>query len=85
MNKFKKWQTEKGNFEKIKNSMVTKILTLVVIFSSNSPKKQSKRIIEAEPTKWLQSKDPWKSDEFDILIKDSVWNIEKWALNKHKK
>ena len=23
--------------------------------------------------------------EFDILIKDSVWNIEKWALKKRKK
>ena len=29
---------------------------------SNTPKKQSKRKIEAEPTRWLQSKDPWKSE-----------------------
>ena len=29
---------------------------------SSTPKKQSKRIIETEPTKWLQSKDPWKSE-----------------------
>ena len=28
---------------------------------SNTPQKQSKRIIETEPTRWLQSKDPWKS------------------------
>ena len=27
---------------------------------SNTPKKQSKIIIETEPTIWLQSKDPWK-------------------------
>ena len=38
-----------------------KFLTLVVIIFSNIPKKQSKWIIETEPTGWLQSKDPWKS------------------------
>ena len=27
---------------------------------SNTLKKHSKRIIETEPTRWLQSKDPWK-------------------------
>ena len=27
---------------------------------SNTPKKQSKRIIETEPTGWLQSNDTWK-------------------------
>ena len=29
---------------------------------SSTPKKQSKRIIKAEPTRWLQSKYPWKSE-----------------------
>ena len=29
---------------------------------SNTPKQQSKRIIETEPTRWLQSKDPWKAE-----------------------
>ena len=29
---------------------------------SNASMKQSKRIIEAEPTKWLQSKDSLKSE-----------------------
>ena len=29
---------------------------------SITPKKQSKRIIETEPTRWLQSKDPRKSE-----------------------
>ena len=32
-------------------------------------KKQSK-IDEAELKKWLQNKDPWNQDEFDILTKD---------------
>ena len=50
---------------------------------SSTPKKQSKRI-ETEPSKWLQSKDPENQSEFDILTKDSVWNIEKWALKKRK-
>ena len=27
---------------------------------SNTPKKQSKRIIETEPTRLLQNKDPWR-------------------------
>ena len=49
------------------------------IFSS-TPRKMSKRIIEAEPNKWLQSKDSKNLGEFDILTKDSVWNIEKRAL-----
>ena len=31
------------------------------LFSSTS-KIHSKRIIETKPTKWLQSKDPWKSE-----------------------
>ena len=29
---------------------------------SNTPKKQSKKMNETEPTRWLQSKDPWKSE-----------------------
>ena len=54
-------ETEKGNFEKFKNSIVLKdVLTLEVIFSS-TPRKQSKRINETELTRWFQSKDPWKS------------------------
>ena len=28
----------------------------------NTPKKQSKRIIETKIIGWLQSKDPWKSE-----------------------
>ena len=61
-----------------------KFLTLIIIFS-NASMKQSKRIIEAEPTKWLQSKIFENQSEFDILTKDSVWSIEKWALKKRKK
>ena len=38
-----------------------KFLTLIIIFS-NASMKQSKRIIEAGPSRWLQSKDPWKSE-----------------------
>ena len=40
---------------------------------------------ETEPSKWLKSKDPWNLGEFDILIKDSVWNIEKRALKRSNK
>ena len=39
------------------NWKVTFLSACSNLFSS-SPKKQSKRIIETEPTRWLQSKDP---------------------------
>ena len=48
-------------FKIYKSNGYKKFITLVVIFFSSTPKKQSKRIIETEPSKWLQSKDPWKS------------------------
>ena len=38
---------------------------------TSTPKKQSKKF-ETEPTKLLQSKDPWNQSEFDILTKDSI-------------
>ena len=38
-----------------------KFLTLIIIFS-NASMKESKRINKAGPSKWLQSKDPWKSE-----------------------
>ena len=37
------------------------LIDLDVIFFSSTSKKQSKRINEIEPTRRLQSKDPWKS------------------------
>ena len=66
-------------WEIFKTQFIKYFLTLVVIFL-NTPKKQSKRIIETEPTRWLQSKDPWKSEWIRYFTKDSVWNIEKWTL-----
>ena len=51
------------NFENFQiQLLLKKCITLVVIFYSSTPKKQSIRIIETEPTRWLQSKDPWKSE-----------------------
>ena len=39
---FKNGKLKIWNFEKFSNSMVKKIITLVVIFFTNTPKKQSK-------------------------------------------
>ena len=58
---FKNGKQKKENFEKFQNSMVIKISHSRSNLFSNTPKKQSKRIIETEPTRWLQSKYPWKS------------------------
>ena len=38
------------------------IFTLVVSFFQIHIRNSQKRIIETEPTKWLHSKDPWKSE-----------------------
>ena len=47
--------------KKFKNSIfINDLIALVVSFLSTS-KKQSKRLNETEPTRWLQSKDHWKS------------------------
>ena len=52
---------------------------------SNTLKKQSKKI-ETEPTKWLKSKDSWKSEWIrQFSYKNSVCNIEKRALKRVKK
>ena len=45
---------------KILNSVVIKISHSHSNLFSSTPKKQSKKF-ETEPTRWLQSKDPWKS------------------------
>ena len=58
--------------------VINKFLTLIIIFFK-CIYEIVKRIIEAEPTRWLQSKDPWKSEWIRYLTKDSVWNIEKKA------
>ena len=52
--KWKFWEISKFNYSKRSYHSRSNLF-------SNTPKKQSKRIIETEPTKWLQSKDPWKS------------------------
>ena len=51
----------KRKFEKFKNSMVIKRSSRSSSnLISSIPKKHSKKI-ETEPTRWLQSKDPWIS------------------------
>ena len=62
--KRKFWEISKLNGYK-KN-----FLTLIQIFFQVHPR-NSKKIIEAEPSKWLQSKDPWKSEWIRHLTKDS--------------
>ena len=65
-----------------KSNGYKKMLTLLVIFSS-TPKKQSKRIKQNQlddcKVMILENQ-----SEFDILTKDSIWNIEKWALKSVK-
>ena len=70
---------------KFTNPMVKTISHSRSNLFSSTPKKQSKRIIETEPSKWLQSKNLENQSEFDILTKDWVWNIEKWTLKSVKK
>ena len=71
-----------GNW-KFENSMVIKknYHSSSNLFSS-TPKKQSKRIIETEPTRWLQSKDPWKSE----WIRHFNWrfSMKYWEVNINK-
>ena len=47
-------------FWKFSNPMVKKISRSRSNLFSRTPKKTSKNF-ETEPTRWLQSKDPWKS------------------------
>ena len=73
------------NFENFQIQwLLKKYLTLVVIFFSSTSKKQSKKLKQNQlndcKVKILENK-----SESDILTKDSVWNIEKWALKKYKK
>ena len=88
----------KGDFEKFQNSIVFKDLLALVVIFSNIPRKQSKRINEAEPITLVSTSkfevetrvDDCKVKifinqcEFDILIKDSVLNIEKRSLKSTK-
>ena len=82
---FKNGKTEKLKFWKFSNSMdIKKIFSHSHsnLFSSTS-KKQSKKMKQNQlndcKVKILENQ-----SEFDILTKDSVWNIEKWALIKRK-
>ena len=70
-----------GNW-KFENSMVIKKNSRSNLLSC-TPKKLKKNNW-SRTNEMMQSKNPWKS-EFDILTKDSVWNIEKWTLKKCKK
>ena len=59
-----KWETEKLKFWEISKFNGYKKISHSRnnLFFSSTHKKQSKRIIKEEPTRWLQSKDPWKSE-----------------------
>ena len=72
-------------FLNISNSMdIKKFLTLVVIFYQvhlrNSQKNLKQNHLNDCKVKILENE-----SEFDILTKDSVWNIEKWTLKKNVK
>ena len=51
---------------------------------TSTPKKQSK-IFKQNQLNDCKVKILENQSEFDILTKDSVWNIEKWSLKKRKK
>ena len=57
--KLKIWKFE--NLKILKFNGYKKFLTLVIIFFK-CIYETVKKIIEAGPTKWLKSKDPWKSE-----------------------
>ena len=57
------------------------LLALVVIFSS-TPRKQSKKQLKQNQLDDYKVKILKNLDEFDILTKDSTWNIEKRALKR---
>ena len=56
-----KLKKKKKNWE-ISKIMVKKFTHSYCNLFSGTPKNQSKRIIETEPTRWLQSKYPLKSE-----------------------
>ena len=51
---------------------------------SSTPKKQSKNLKQNQQDDY-KVKILENQSEFDILTKNSVWNIEKWTLKKRKK
>ena len=67
-----------------KSNGYKKCLTLVVIFFRvhlrNSQKKLKQNHLNDWKVKILENQ-----SEFDILTKDSVWNIGKWTLENRKK
>ena len=67
-----------------KSNGYKKFLTLVIIFFQvhlrNIQKKLKQNHLNDCKVKILENQ-----SEFDILTKDSVWNIEKWTLKKRKK
>ena len=70
------WKIENLKIWKFQINGLKKFLTLVVIFS-NTPKKQN--LLDDCKVKIFEN-----YGEFDILTKDLVWNIEKWASKKCK-
>ena len=71
------WKME--NFKNFKfNDYKKKFLTFVLIFFQIHLIK-SQKIIETEPTKWLQCKDPWKSKW--IRHFNSRFSMEYWEVS----
>ena len=82
MNKLKKKKTEKLKFWKFENFQIQWLLKKNYQsrsnLYSNTLKKQSKRIIETEPTRWQKSKDPWKSEwvrHFNKRFSMEYWEV----------
>ena len=64
--------------------MVIKISNSCSNQFSSTPKKQSKKLKQSQLNDCKVKIFEYQS-ELDILIKDSVWNIKKWALKSVKK
>ena len=73
MGKIKNW-----NFENFSNPMVIKNFISRSNLVSSTPKKHLKKKLKQNHLNDCKVKILENQSEFDILTKDSVWNIEKW-------
>ena len=75
----------KLKYTKLKIDYASYVINGFPVSKFLSSVKKFKRINKTEPTIWLQKKILENQGEFDILTKDSVWNIEKSVLKRSKK
>ena len=77
--------SRKKNLEISKpNSYKIYYRSLVINFFSSTSKKKSKKIMKQNQQDYCKVKILENLGEFNILIIDSVWNIEKRALKRNK-